>query len=342
MPYIVRSTESKRGKASDYETKALLYLMGGRDDSCEIFSFAIDFFNDVTGLSVHANKVWDLQSKGNAAKGPKDIGKELVTLFKNYMSDLDFDFLILFMAGVPDSFRIDNNLNTFGVENIAERALEKVKKGLEEEATKKTYIEDEWINADNITSFLNKVIFVIDDKSKAEYVKSIISLNSRFVPSDEILDGVFNKIRDAQSAKKNTKSVEGETISHFRDVIHYDRTIKAQEIRLMVINTLVNRNIVGYGTPQFFFPLIQNYDVIEQRKVIEDCQLQISLALFDKANSDSFWDLLSVIVEAVKVHKELGTSEIFSLIADTNAVKSTLMDVLSIQYLISVMKEALE
>lgn len=342
MAYVVRSTESKKGKGADYETKALLYLMGERQDSFEIYSFAIDFYNDVTGLDAHAEKAWDVQSKGNVAKGPKEVGRELVTLFKNYMSDLEFNYLILFMAGIPDTFRIDNSITAFDVTNITENAMKSVRAGLVEEANQKTYIDGDWITDNNIDDFLSKVTFVIDDKTKADYVKNILSLNPRFIPKDAVLDGIFNRIRDAQASKKNNTSVEGEMVTHLRDVYTYDRTIKAREIRLMVINSLVNRNIVRDGAPRYFFPLIQNYDALKQKVVIEDCQLQISLALFDKANSDSFWDLLDAIVDAIIDHKEMGTSDTYDLIAKNNAVRATLLDVLSIQYLISVMKEALE
>ncbi len=342
MTYIVRSTESKRGKGADYETKALLYLMGGRDDSLEIYSFAIDFFNDVTGLDIRAEKTWDIQSKGTIAKGPKEIGRELVTLFKNYMSDLDFTFLILFMAGVPDSFRIDSSVTTFGVENITEKALKSVRKGLVEECNTKTYILDEDVTDDNITDFLSSVTFVIDEKTKAEYVKSIINLNPRFITNDDVLDSIFNRIRDNQASKKNNESVEGEKIAHLRDVYAYDRTIKAKEIRLMAINTLVNRDIVRGGAPQYFFPLVQKYDVLKQKEIIEDCQLQISLTLFDKANADSFWDLLDVIIDAVLNNKEKSVPDLYDSIKKSKTIQNTMLDILSIQYLISVMKEALE
>ena len=110
----------------------------------------------------------------------------------------------------------------------------------------------------------------------------------------------------------------------------------------MIINTLVNRDIVGSGAPRYFFPLIRRYDGIKQKEVIEDCQLQISLALFDKANSDSFWDLLDVVIDVVTENKDLSTIETYNLIENNDAVKGTLLDVLSIQYLISMMKEALE
>lgn len=342
MAYIVSSTEKVRGKGADYETKAMLYLMGGREDSFEIYSFAIDFYNDVTGLNIHAEKAWDLQSKGNVAKGPMEIGRELVTLFKNYLSDLTFNYLILFMAGVPDTFRIDSSINTFGIENITEKALKSVRNGLVKEATEKIYIDNDKITDENVDAFLKKVTFVIDDKTKAEYIKHILSLNPKFIPKDSVLEGIFNTIRNAQAAKKNNSSVEGEMVTHLRDVYAYDRTIKAREIRLMVINTLVNRDIVGGGVPRYFFPLIQNYDGIKQGEVIEDCQLQISVALFDKANSEAFWDLLDAIIDAVIDNRKLSTTETYDVISQNDAVRKTLLDVLSIQYLISVMKEALE
>ena len=103
MAYIVQATEKVRGIGADYETKAMLYLMSCRDDSHEIYCFAIDFFNDVTGLNNFVDKAWDVQSKGTKSGGPKDIGRELITLFKNYMSDLKFDHLILFLAAVPET-----------------------------------------------------------------------------------------------------------------------------------------------------------------------------------------------------------------------------------------------
>ena len=342
MAYIVSSTEKVRGKGADYETKAMLYLMSGREDSFEIYSFAIDFYNDVTGLNAHAEKAWDLQSKGNVAKGPMEIGRELVTLYKNFLSDLTFNYLILFMAGVPDTFRIDNSINTFGVENITDKALKSVRNGLVKEATDKSYIDNDKITDENTDAFLKQVTFVIDDKTKAEYIKHILSLNPKFIPQDVVLEGIFNTIRDAQAAKKNNSSVEGELVTHLRDVYAYDRTIKAREIRLMVINTLVNRDIVGGGAPRYFFPLIQNYDGIKQGEVIEDCQLQISVALFDKANSEAFWDLLDAIIDAVIDNRKLSTVETYDMISGNEAVRKTLLDVLSIQYLISVMKEALE
>ncbi|MFA6940769.1 MAG: hypothetical protein WCQ54_07265 [Clostridiaceae bacterium] len=89
MSYVVKSSEKTRKSGADTETKALLYLMNFRKDSDEIYFYIVDFFNDLTGMDTYSDKLWDLQSKGATGNSPKAIGKELVTLFKNYLSDFE-------------------------------------------------------------------------------------------------------------------------------------------------------------------------------------------------------------------------------------------------------------
>ncbi len=94
MSYTVKSSEKLRKSGAETETKALLYLMNFRSDSDDIYYFVVDFFNDLTGMNNMATRLWDVQSKGNRNVGPKAIGRELVTLFKNYMSEFTFETYI--------------------------------------------------------------------------------------------------------------------------------------------------------------------------------------------------------------------------------------------------------
>lgn len=342
MPYIVQSTEKVRGIGAEYETKAMLYLMSCREDSHEIFFFAIDFYNDVTGLDAHANKAWDVQSKGTKSGGPKEVGKELVTLFKNYMSSLNFDHMILFLAAAPTTFRKNDTVFSFGIENITEKALISLRTGLIEEANKKTYIDNSWITDNNIDDFLNQVIFVIDSKSKAEYIKGIMSINPQYIPQDAILDGIFNKIRDAQASKKNNESVEGEMVSHLREVLYYDRILRSKEIRLMVINTFINHDVMNNPAPQSFFQLLHRFDGLKQKDIIEDCKLQISTLLYDKTYTDEFWRLLDLICGTISNNQNSSVKQTFEIIASNPLVNNPRLDDLTVQYLISVLKEALQ
>ena len=158
MSYTVKSSEKLRKSGAEMETKAMLYLMNFHQDKDEVYYFVVDFFNDLTGMNRTARRLWDVQSKGTKKASPKEIGRELVTLYKNYVSDFHFNAYILFLGGVSASVRIDDRENVFRIGNIKEQAIRQIKNGLLEECEEKTYIEDEDINEDRINDFLNLVI----------------------------------------------------------------------------------------------------------------------------------------------------------------------------------------
>lgn len=88
--YTFKNTEINNKKASDFETKAMLYLLGMRSDSNEIDLIAVDCFNDVTGISEDFEKLWDVQSKNHGSLPPSKIGESLSTLYDNYISSITF------------------------------------------------------------------------------------------------------------------------------------------------------------------------------------------------------------------------------------------------------------
>ena len=50
MIYVIRSSEQNASRGNDMETRALLHLLNFRNKHGDIEGFAIDFFNDVTGV----------------------------------------------------------------------------------------------------------------------------------------------------------------------------------------------------------------------------------------------------------------------------------------------------
>ena len=181
MSYTVMSSERTRASGAEHETKALLYLMNLRSDSDEIYYFVVDFFNDLTGMDRFAEELWDVQSKGAKNNSPAQIGKELVTLFKNYLSELEFKEYILFLGGVSSTVRIDETKDIFNISNIKPNAARKIEEGLKKEAYNKTYISNEDITNEKIDDFLQNVLFVLDNKKPSEYVKAIIKDHQRFI-----------------------------------------------------------------------------------------------------------------------------------------------------------------
>ena len=230
MPYTVSSSERTRSSGAEYETKALLYLMNFMGDSDKIHYFVVDFFNDLTGMDRFADNLWDVQSKGAKNNSPAAIGRELVTLYKNYLSDIEFKYLILFLGGVSSTVRKDDADDVFTISNITAASLKKLKEGLKSEAEKKTYIDNSNITDEKIDGFLERILFVVDTKTPEDYVRAIIKDHPAIIPEKQILRAIFNEIRDAQSEKKNT-SVEGVVIQTTDEVLGFCRHLTNNEIR---------------------------------------------------------------------------------------------------------------
>lgn len=342
MTYIVKSSERLRPAASETETKALLYLMNFREDSEEVYYFVVDFFNDLTGMSKLADKMWDVQSKGAKSPSPKMIGAELVTLYKNYLSDFEFSCFILFLGGISNAVRVDNHINSFGISNIKEEALKKIIDGLKEECLNKTYIDNSEIIDNKINTFLSKVHFVIDDKEKSEYVKKIVRLNPTIMPKDDVLIAIFNEIMNAQASKKNNKVVEDITLTLPNEAISYGRHLSVTEIKMLVLNRILTQEVVGGRLPLSFTPIYNLYPEEKRKSMLEDCQLDFSKALFDSSSQDDYWKLFEGVYELVKDNPEDDINTIFNKLDVELKNRCRHFNVLSLKYFISKIKDGLE
>lgn len=345
MSYTVKSSEKIRKPGSEAETKALLYLMNFCHDSDDIYYFVVDFFNDITGMDNMASRLWDMQSKGAHNVGPKAVGKELVTLFKNYMSSLSFEAFILFIGSVTGTLCKDSSRTTFHIDNIKDSAIKQIKEGLIEEGTKKEYIDNSSLNDENIESFLCKVLFVIDnDKKPSEYVKAIIKQHPNIIPEDKVLNAIFNEIRDKQSSKKNVSVVEGIVIETTDEALNYCRHLTNNEIRLMTLQRIINRNPLGQGIPVSFVNIYTAWPPEHQHEMLEDCQGALCRALFNKNAADGFWFLFENTYRLIIEHPNDSVQNLFSRIKIIpNCISQCPdFDVLSLKYFISVIKDGIQ
>ena len=341
MPYIVKSSEKTRKSGADGETKALLYLMNFRDDSDEIHYFVVDFFNDLTGMDRFTTKLWDVQSKSAKNNSPKAIGKELVTLFKNYMSEIEFTHYILFFGGVTNSFRINNDLNKFDIGNITQAAKDKLILGLKEEALSKEYINNADITDENIDSFLKKVLFVIDDKKPSEYVKAIIKNHPNIVPEEKLLNAIFNEIREEQSGKKNS-NVEGIIIQTTDEVLNYCRHLTNSEIRLLTLQRIINRNPVEKGIPRSFISIYNTWAPEKQLEMVDNCKQSLCRALFNKNSANALWTLFENIYTIITQNPLFDVQKIYLNISNDIKNATPDFDALSLKYFISVIKDGIQ
>lgn len=341
MTYTVLSSEKLRKSASDTETKALLYLLGYHPNKEEIFYFVVDFFNDLTGMDNMASNIWDIQSKGASNSSPQAIGRELVTLFKNFVSEIEFTQYILFTNGVSNTLRKDSKLDVFDITNVNDQAFLKLREGLKEECIQKTYIDTNTITDENISSFLNEVIFVIGDRKPSDYIRPIIQAELKTMPTDEVLDAIFNEIRNAQSTKKNTV-VEGIEINTADEAITYQRHLTSSEIKLLIINRIINRNPLASGCPLPFMEILQKFPPETKKEQLEECKNDLVRALFNKNNGKLFWELFAEIYRIIVENKSLGVEEIFRNISMDIKKQAIDFNVLSLKYFISTIKEGLE
>lgn len=341
MPYTVRSSERTQHTASVTETKALLYLMNFQEDSDQIYYFVVDFFNDVTGMDKQARNLWDTQSKGSTGTTPSAIGKELVTLFKNFCSDIEFKKYILFVGGVSETINAEINSNVFTLTDLNDDLTGRIKAGLIDEARNKEYINNNDITDEKINAFLDEVIIAIDDKSPAEYVRSIVRINPRLTADDTILSAIFNEIRDKQSGKKNINVVENITIETCDEALNYCRHLTSMDIRLITLGRLINRDPFSKGVPVPFIDIYNTFPPEKRSDMIEDCKLSMCRALFNKGNADNFWRLFNNIYQViidnpgfdvVRIYRNLDT-EIVELCFD--------FDVIALKYFIAIVKEGL-
>ena len=345
MSYTVKSSEKLRKSGAETETKALLYLMNFRSDSDDIYYFVVDFFNDLTGMNNMATRLWDVQSKGNHNVGPKAIGRELVTLFKNYMSEFTFETYILFVGSVSGTLRKDPSLTVFGIENAKDTAVKLIKEGLVEEGNAKEYIDNSSLTDTNIDAFLKSVLFVIDDdKEPREYVRAIIKQHPNIVPEDNALDMIFNEIRDKQSSKKNISVVEGVVIETTDEALNYCRHLTNNEIRLMTLQRIISRDPLSQGIPTSFIPIYTSWPPERQCEMLEDCQGSLCRALFNKNAADGFWCLFENTYRLIIAHPDEPVQQLFVHLQALGDCISRCpdFDAISLKYFISVVKDGIQ
>ncbi len=346
MIYVIRSSEQNAARGNDMETRALLHLLNFRDELGEIEGFAIDFFNDVTGIDSMALHLYDIQSKASIS-GAKDIGEELVTLFKNYVSEFKDFFIeeVLFLGGVRKNVFEDEELSEFKFADLRLEARQIIKQSLREECLKKGYINNEDVTEENLDGFLQNVVFVVAKDTIEEYVAPLVRSSKAIVPTSNDLNAIFNEIRKAQVGIKTRTKVEGVEIEHPYEAYNYSRVLKRSDIELLVINRLINRNPLEAGIPTCFIPIYNKLQANSPEDVddkIEECQNSLARQMFASSEATAFWGLLNAIVSGIDGNPSADVESIYQTIDPAISRACKFLDVLSVQYFISIVKDGLK
>lgn len=344
MVYIVKSTEKNNEKASEYETKGMLYLMSEHEDANEMYFFVIDFFNDVTSVHRMGHRAWDLQSKGERNLTANKLGKYLVTLYKNYISDFNFSSYILFVAGISPAILENKDVDVFTIDNVKVSSRTRIFNSLKEEAFEKSYIENSKVDDKNILSFLSQVTFVVCNKEKHEYIKQIVENHSSLRVNDGFLAKIFDEIRDKQTIKKNI-AVEEMKLLSLEDFEPTGKYITHDDILLLILSRLIHKdNIDNNGVPVCFVKFLNTLRKTDEEinELVESCQQDIKRMLFDKNNARNYWELFFDIYNIVNKNPSLSVVDIYNLLGPDRFLCTQYLNFNSAKYFIALIKDGIK
>lgn len=342
MNYTFEYTEMNAKKASEFEAKALLYLIGIDKEKKKISLVFIDCFNDVTGTNSQHSELWDIQSKGVADMSPGLIGKSLITLFFNYCSGFIFRKFALFMPRPNECYVIDKELTEFGINNF-NGIQNKIEKGLltEFKRRKKVLQLDLEILGKSKT-FLDEVRFITDVMNPHEYVKAIAEFKGKDLKDSAFYESIFDEIKGQQSIKKLSK-IHKATISAISEALQFDRHISSLEISQLLVNRLVGVDIFKpRGIPFSFQDETHGLTPDAVKELIFECNSNVCKAFFDKNKKSIFWNFMERVLMSLEEPNNLSCRDIYEKSKDCRGFEYSHLTGMTGIYFVSLLKDGLE
>ncbi|MDQ1162541.1 hypothetical protein QE422_002909 [Chryseobacterium sp. SORGH_AS 447] len=337
MTYTFKNTEINNEKASVFETKSLLYLIGKSDSKNDIEYITFDCFNDVSGIDKHGKNIWDIQSKNEGNLNPKKIGQYFFTLFDNSISKLNFKEFIFFTRQLKDEYKIDKLIRAYSFNNFEIKTKQRIKNGLSKEIER---VKGKVINYDNeIDSFLENVLIVEDDRTEQEYLKLITKFKNKSLKTDNFYSTVFKELRDLQSSKKNSL-IENQMISNILDVINFNRHLKILEIDTFLICRIIGVEIFKYKSiPLDFFDYVKDLSRDDREDLIQECNSNLSRCLFNKTSNKEFWKICEKIINYLDKNFTNSTEDIYKAHFNSYIPKYNYLKEMTIKYIIALIIE---
>lgn len=344
MVYVFDTSEATTSSGNRAETKSLLHLLCFDEDKDDIDAFAIDCFNDVTGMNNFSTHLYDVQSKATKKTSPKEIGRDLVTLFKNYISEFShyFKSYTLFVDGVSSTVLTDKTLDFFRFKDVAPEAQKSIYNGLKEECSNKKYINDSLASDKKINDFLHEVKFALSKPSETDYIRPLVKVSSAIMPSSRRLQAIFNEIRNAQSVFKNKPSIVNKSIKKPDQVYECARVLERRKIELLIIQRVINYDIMKSGCPSSFNEYLRSMPPEDEDAILESCQQHINLQFFDKNSKEAFWELLDNVVSELTNDHDTDINTIFDRLDKKKVLACQQLNKQSVLYFIANIKDHLK
>ncbi|MGX7413969.1 hypothetical protein [Enterococcus caccae] len=268
--------------------------------------------------------LFDVQSKNDKNMSPKKLGRYLVTLFKNYVSSIEFDSYYLTIPCNLNEKNIKKNVHSKSktariIDYLEQDALRKVGEGLFEEINDKTYLNKyvksntDVVIKDEINKFLSKTYVVILSVEHEQLVLNFLENKSLNV--DKVfLKNIFNEIRDAQNKLKQI-NVENLTLNVVSEAVDLKKHFVSEELRTLVFNRIIMLDFCDNSLPlNFVYYVTRNYSDFsewELKELYTDCIDSIRKTIFDKNSKKVFWTTFCEIYNLILNHPNLSITEIY-------------------------------
>lgn len=335
MAYTFTKTERNNFKASNFETKSLLYLAANGGKYKDIVILTIDCFNDVAGMCDQEN-LWDIQAKGEKNLTPRKIGNYLITLYENYLSEFRpyFQEFVFFMPQLHERYLVDTSLSTYGIDNFKEEQRSKVIEGLKNTAKLDVNID--------ISAFLEMVLFVEDRSEESTYIKGIMQFKTSKLNDENFYTAIFKEIRDRQTALKNS-DIENIQIERPKDVLTLQRHLTSQDLQVFVLNRLVGGDVFSNRKtlPRSYAVFTRNISEDEVEDHIYEQNASLSRAFFDKNNQKNFWRLFAAIFKVLSKDSKKNVSDVVAQLDDKLIEKTEHINIDSTRFLVAMVRDGL-
>ena len=339
--YEFKNTEQNASKASDFETKSMLYLIWKRTDSRIVNCVTFDCFNDINWINESFDNIWDIQAKNEQNLSPKKIWEYLYTLYKNYNSSFPFNVFIFFCPKLNERYKINNSKLSYWIKNIKNDTLERIKNWLIEKI-----VSTEKIKSPKVNNFLDIVTFVEDNYSNdSDYIKAVTNFKKTNIKSDKFYDTIFKELKSILLVKKNNNNIENQVIHNVKDVIKFDRHLFKSNIEQLIIARIIWTNLFNSDVQWVYIPLpfksivwkIKDFDEIQD--LIENCQSDLSRAFFNKNNKKTLWNITEKIITYLNNNWNREVNIIYDDLFRNYNFTNSYFSVNSIKFLISIIIE---
>lgn len=340
--YTFKRTERNRGVAEEYETRAMLYLLNNKK---ELDFFLVDTFNDISGSNASFKYIVDVQAKGYKSLLPSDIGKSLITLFQNHMSNIKFEKYILYCKYIDSNYiisksQVKNTINIYTINDFVEKKKFSIIDSLKNQYNGIQNDNDyDNIHENIIKDFFERLIFIVDSSLRSDLIKACIDLKSIKLMDNKKLDAIFKDISTKREELKRI-NIEGLKIRKAMECLEYNKYLERKTIESLILSRVIGYDIfkdIQFFSPSFVY-IIRNLDDEKIKDLIIRVNSDISKAYFDINNPKPFFECIDFIMEKLK--NTNNVEDIYSQYVLSVKKKPKFLTELSTKYLISMIVDS--